>query len=661
METGNDASEGYFMGADCGSGSVRVGICDSDGKLLASSKEDISTNNPRSGFYEQSSDEIWECLCRSAKAAMKKLPRVTPDKIKGIGFDATCSLVVLDKKDEPISVSTGYTPPGMADDNKWNVIMWRDHRASAETDFINSTKHEVLKYVGGQVSIEMEAPKLLWLKKNKPLTYKAAGRFMDLTDFLAYRATGIDVRSKCTTACKWTYLPHKATDSKNSTQGWSSDFWDSIGLGDIVDCKYSPIGSDVRHIGTAIGNGLTEKAAKELGLLKGTPVGVGLIDAHAGALGMLGAKISDEKGNEVPLERRLALVCGTSACHLTLSKKPYFVPGVWGPFRDAVVPGYWVLEPGQSAVGALMDFIIKSHWAYKFVKSEAEKNDMSVFDLLNDHLKTLKSLQQGSEGKLSTAPSLSGFEQVLPTASHYMDVVQMKKAIWEAKQGKPSPTPTAVNTKKIWRNKIAYLTKNLHCLPDYYGNRCPFADPTMRGMMSGLSVFNTAGAAKSAGMDELAIRYLAIMQALAYSTRQILESLESKGVPPVSVIFMCGGVSKNEVFVQQHADITGVRIATPRDDETVLIGAATAGACAGGSFKNLEDAMKSMSHVGSVTEPDKTLALALYHERKYQVFKRMYRDHLAYRAIMKGSPTSDVSTDSCATTQCATVPTCDIM
>ncbi|GAB5371088.1 hypothetical protein AAMO2058_001549500 [Amorphochlora amoebiformis] len=587
----------YFMGADCGSGSVRVGVCNSDGKLLGSHVVPISTNNPRVDYYEQSSDEIWSCLCKAAKAVMSKLKDVTPAKIKGIGFDATCSLVVLDKKDRPISVSLGRT---IKDDN-WNIIMWRDHRAYKETEDINATKHEVLKYVGGQVSIEMEAPKLLWLKRRKPLTWENAGRIMDLTDFLAYRATGVDVRSKCTTACKWTYLPHKAKNG-NSLDGWSDDFWEKIG--------------------TAIGKGLSKEAAEELGLLPNTPVGVGLIDAHAGALGMLGAEVKDEDGKDVPLERRMALVCGTSACHLTLSK-------------------YWVLEPGQSATGALMEFVIKSHWAYPFVKSEADKKSINIFQLLNDHLKTLKDLRKSDRimSKLLTAPSSSGFEQYLPPASSYEDAVRIQQAIYEAKKGRQSPGLRPISTEKLWMGKISYLTKDFHCLPDYYGNRCPFADPTMRGMLSGLSVFNTSsGPTKSAGMDELAIRYLSVVQALAYSTRMILEALEKAGVPPVQVIFMCGGVSKNPVFVSQHADITGRRICTPRDEETVLIGAATAGACAGGSYKNLEEAMKAMNHVGSITNPDRTPALALYHERKYQVFSRMYKDHLAYRNIMKGTP-----------------------
>lgn len=73
-----------------------------------------------------------------------------------------------------------------------DVIVWMDHRAQPEADVINGTKHELLRYVGGQVSVEMEVPKLLWLKKHMPEVFNKARRFFDLADFLSYKATGRD-------------------------------------------------------------------------------------------------------------------------------------------------------------------------------------------------------------------------------------------------------------------------------------------------------------------------------------------------------------------------------------------------------------------------------------------------------------------------------------
>jgi len=65
-----------------------------------------------------------------------------------------------------------------------------DHRAVEEAEWINSLKNDVLKFVGGNISLEMETPKLVWLKKNlKEKCWNKATHFMDLPDFLTWRAT----------------------------------------------------------------------------------------------------------------------------------------------------------------------------------------------------------------------------------------------------------------------------------------------------------------------------------------------------------------------------------------------------------------------------------------------------------------------------------------
>ncbi len=68
--------------------------------------------------------------------------------------------------------------------------MWMDHRAEKEASFINQTHHKVLDYVGGKISLEMQTPKLLWLKKHLPVSYDKSQEFFDLPDFLRWKATG---------------------------------------------------------------------------------------------------------------------------------------------------------------------------------------------------------------------------------------------------------------------------------------------------------------------------------------------------------------------------------------------------------------------------------------------------------------------------------------
>lgn len=93
----------------------------------------------------------------------------------------------MDKNDNPLSVST----EGEAEHN---IILWMDHRAHKEATLINDTRHDLLKYVGGKVSLEMQCPKLLWIKRNLPTTWQEIGKLFDLPDFLTYKCTGNESR-----------------------------------------------------------------------------------------------------------------------------------------------------------------------------------------------------------------------------------------------------------------------------------------------------------------------------------------------------------------------------------------------------------------------------------------------------------------------------------
>src|SRR5688572_27140335 len=112
---------GAYLGIDVGTGSVRAGIFDAHGTLLGSGVRDIRIGRPQHDFVEQSSDDIWRMAGEATRTALAEAG-LSGDAIGGIGFDATCSLVVLDENDRPVTVS----PTG---DDTWDVIVWMDHRA----------------------------------------------------------------------------------------------------------------------------------------------------------------------------------------------------------------------------------------------------------------------------------------------------------------------------------------------------------------------------------------------------------------------------------------------------------------------------------------------------------------------------------------------------
>jgi FGGY-family pentulose kinase len=399
----------HLIGIDVGTGSARAGIFAPNGRMVATAKRDIALYRDGPDIAEQSSEDIWRAVCASVRKAMAEA-ELTPDDIAGIGFDATCSLVVLGPEGTPLPVG----PHGDADRD---IIVWMDHRAIGQAERINATRHPVLAYVGGTISPEMETPKLLWLKENLPATYDAAWQFFDLPDFLTWRASGSLARSTCTVTCKWTYLAHEGR--------WDADYFRQIGLADLAEDGFARIGTKIVPGGTALANGLTEQAAAELGLKPGTAVAAGLIDAHAGGLGSVGVR--SPHGNALT---RLAYVFGTSACTMASSHEPIFIPGVWGPYFAAMVPGLWLNEGGQSGAGAAIEQLLGFHPAAAEGQRQAEAEGLSFPDWL--------------------------------------------AAQAARREAKPSDA--------------ARLAGGLIVVPDFLGNRSPHADPHARAVIAGLGM-----------------------------------------------------------------------------------------------------------------------------------------------------------------------------
>ncbi|TWT05795.1 FGGY-family carbohydrate kinase [Reyranella sp. CPCC 100927] len=521
-----------YLGIDVGTGSARAGVFDHGGNLLASAATDITLWREPGDIVEQSGNDIWRAVCTSVREAMAAAG-IAPEAIRGIGCDATCSLVVLGADGVPLPVSN-------AGDTERNVIVWMDHRAVAQARRINATTEKVLAYVGGAISPEMETPKLLWLAEHMPHTFAGAWQFMDLTDFLTWKATDSLVRSTCTVTCKWTYLAHE--------QRWDDGYFRAVGLGMLADEGFRRIGTEIVPGGTPLGRGLTARAANALGLAPGTPVAAGLIDAHAGGIGTVGAR-----GGVGTLLSRMAYVFGTSACTMASTTEPAFVPGVWGPYYDSMVPGLWLSEGGQSAAGAAIDHLLRMHAAAAQTLDDAMRAGL------------------GPSAWLSAEAARRGGAPAVPA-----------------------------------------LVGGLHVVPEFLGNRAPFADSDARGLIAGLDMDN--------GPDSLLGLYLAGMCGLGYGARQIVRTLRQQNVP-IDTIVISGGAGRQPLVRQLLADATGVAVATSTSTEPVLLGAAILGAVAAGGYPDTASAMAAMSEIGTVYQPDPTTAA--WHQKRFQAFERL--------------------------------------
>ncbi len=538
-----------YIGVDVGTTSTRAGVFDEAGILLATARHPIRIWQEAGDIVEQSSQDIWEACCKSVRAAMAEAA-IAPDSIGGIGFDATCSLVVLDPQGEPLTVSA-------SGEAQRNVIVWMDHRATAEARLINETEDAVLRYVGGSISPEMEMPKLLWLKRHLRTSFDGAGHFFDLADYLTWRATGALQRSTCTVTCKWNYLAHDG--------GWSAPFFKRVGLSDFVAENYARIGTEIVAPGTRLGAGLTRAAAAEFGLSPGTPVGASLIDAHAGGVGAIGGR--DGAGEAGDVSDRLAYIMGTSACIMATTKEPCFVPGVWGPYYSGMVPDFWLNEGGQSAAGAAIDHLLKSHPGHAEASAAARSEGLDLIDFLERRI--------------------------------------------IARAGDAS--------------RAALLARDVHVLPEFIGNRSPYADPDTRAVIAGLDLDTDI-----ASMERL---FVAGLCGLAYGLAEVIEAFAAHGVRS-NIMIMGGGASRSPLVRQIMADTTGLSVALPQTKEPVLLGAAMLGTVAGGAYATIAETMAKMSALGRKSEPTAP-DMTAFHARKREVYKLLREVDRGSRAVMR--------------------------
>jgi FGGY-family pentulose kinase len=563
----NPKSKIYLIGVDVGTGSARAGLFTTTGKMLTSAVEPIQTWKPRPDYVEQSSEDIWQAVCSAVQSCVSQ-SGIAPEDVAGISYDATCSLVVLDNSDKPLTVD-------LEGDPQRNIIVWMDHRALEETEAINAGGYDVLRYVGGRLSPEMETPKLKWLKTHLPQTWAQAGKFLDLADFLTYCSTGIDARSLCTVVCKWTYLGHEGASGR-----WDREFFQSIGLSDIFE--NGRVSDDVRPMGSPLG-ALTPESAADLGLTTNCMVGVGIIDAHAGGLGLLGAVFNtqpndskdgnrentgkEQSPDPSALETALALIGGTSNCHMAVSRDAKYIDGIWGPYYGAMVPGLWLTEGGQSAAGSAIDHVIADHANAPALNVQAEAEGVTVYQLLNAHIARLQ---------------------------------------------------------KTWNLPYpALLTRDLHVLPYFLGNRSPNADPYARGIIDGLTLDES--------LTSQTLRYYAALQAVAYGTRDIVRAMNETGYR-IDTLFVTGGGTKNPLWLQEHADATGLTLILPEESEAVLLGSAILAATGAGVYPNILAAMQAMSRAGDIVRPNPDTAA--YHEAKFNIFRLLYQEQKLRREYM---------------------------
>ena len=369
----------FTIGVDYGTNSVRAIIVDLEdgseiatavspysggeaGVLLDAQRPMLARQNPRDyvdGFYR--------AVAKVIEIAQSTPPGhdrgFTPDGIVGIGVDTTGST--------PIPVDESGTPLGMIPEFEHELDamawLWKDHTSFAEaaeiTEKASRSEDRYLSKCGETYSSEWFWSKILHCRRTNPRVFKAAFSWVELADFIPAFITGNPdpdtlPRGICAAG-------HKAMFHESWGGLPSEAFLESLDP-DLVRLRSHYNGATKTSDQKA--GGLCAPVAAKTGLIAGTPVAVGAFDCHMGAIGA-GIKPGT-----------LVKAIGTSTCDVMIhpETEPLAdIPGLCGIVPGSVMPGYFGLEAGQSAVGDIFNWFVRQMVPEHYFENDAVHENLS--------------------------------------------------------------------------------------------------------------------------------------------------------------------------------------------------------------------------------------------------------------------------------------------
>jgi L-ribulokinase len=346
----------FSLGLDFGTNSARALLVDvRNGRELATAIFDYPSGeagiilDPRNpNLARQNPDDYLlgiEATVRKTLALARKADRrFSPDKVVGIGVDTTGSTPLpVDAEGAPLCRRKEFrrNPNAMA----W---LWKDHTGFAEaaeiTALAAAAHPEYLAKCGGTYSSEWFFSKILHCLRTDPAVFDAAASWVECCDWIPAVLVGETrpgriKRGRCSAGHKamfneaWGGLPAKDFLAKLDPK-----------LGELRGRLY-----DKTYTSDVAAGGLSKAWAAKLGLPEGLPVAVGAFDAHLGAVG------------SGVFPGKFVKIVGTSTCDICVwpsDKALADIPGLCGIVDGSVLPGYYGLEAGQSAVGDIFNWFV---------------------------------------------------------------------------------------------------------------------------------------------------------------------------------------------------------------------------------------------------------------------------------------------------------------
>ncbi len=348
-----------LLGIDIGTSACKIAVFDKTGNVIGSTTGSYPVYYPHSGWAEQDPDQWWEAVCKAINNLLFEF-HINPNEIKGVGIDGqSWSAILVDCAGQVLA----------------NTPIWMDTRASSICQRINQQigTDRIFELSGNSLQPSYTTGKILWFKENIPDIYSKTYKVLQSNSFIAYRLTGVfsqDISQGYGLHCF-----HMKTGT------WDKDMCNELGipmsfLSDLYACH--------AVIGT-----ITTNAAMQCGLLEGTPVVAGALDAACGTLGagVLHAGDTQEQGGQAG---------GMSIC---MDK---YVADSRLILSYHAVPGKWLLQGGTTGGGGVMRWLERELGQYeKEIESHIKKSLLAQFNEL------AQKIPPGSDG-LVFLPYMSG-------------------------------------------------------------------------------------------------------------------------------------------------------------------------------------------------------------------------------------------------------------
>lgn len=347
-----------LIGIDIGTSACKVTAFTASGTVIAQTNESYPVYCPQPGWAEQNPDEWWTAACKAIHTVLLK--GVSAADIKGIGIDGqSWSAIAIDKNGKVLC----------------NTPIWMDTRAKELCEKLKATIGEERLFAtsGNSLQPAYTLPKILWYKHHLPQVYANTTKILQSNSFIVYRLTGVITQDPSQGYGLNCYV------MKNGT--WDFALCKELGvepafLPDIVPC-HQVVGS------------VTAQAAQQTGLLAGTPVVAGGLDAACGTLGagVIHPGETQEQGGQAG---------GMSLCMNAYKADQRLILGAH------VVPNLWLLQGGTVGGGGVVNWFEKEFCAAERIA--AKQNGTNAFVELDNGAAKVNS---GSDG-LVFLPYMAG-------------------------------------------------------------------------------------------------------------------------------------------------------------------------------------------------------------------------------------------------------------